>query len=579
MNSGTSLFQKSQNLLLKVDDTEVTFTNFEKALERSINVKFANTLGSVNINDTQRNNERDLLWDQQIEEILFNEKFMHSGIMVGDKESWDLISGEITGNQAQLFAYFFRDQTETGEWNQYNPEMIQNWIEMGADNPQWFRYLFFRDNVIRERAFLKYYTAIKQGLYATQYDAKAHSQNQSILAAGKYIFISSNNEQLNSNISEKEITKYYKENTEEFRNNPNREITYFVFNLTASNADKNQIMSEMGNLLLDKKIFNKRTNLEEIDLGFENTNDLESFINQYSDSKYKLIAISKSEFEESVESNNIKNKIIQPYLDKNLCKMGRIVNSTTDSIEVAYLTREIYASDQTLNDLYSKVYELINNNKKIEDLTTFAKDNNIQPRTVTLEKMDQVVPGLGSSRQIVRWAFSEETNLGEPSFFDLENKYIIGILSNVLEDEIKPLALVENDIRLILENQKKGDLIAQKINNLDYNTLSDIANVFKTKVKTIDGLNIDSDIFGSDGYNPDVVGLFLGSESGEISDPYISKRGVFIFQKMEQNIATNTNFNRYKKVIINDYHSKVDELLVDALKENKKITDNRFNFY
>ena len=32
MNSGTSLFQKGQNLLLKLDGTEVTFTNFEKEL-------------------------------------------------------------------------------------------------------------------------------------------------------------------------------------------------------------------------------------------------------------------------------------------------------------------------------------------------------------------------------------------------------------------------------------------------------------------------------------------------------------------------------------------------------------------
>ena len=83
MNSGTSLFQKSQNSLLKVDDTEVTFTNFEKELERSINVKFANNLGSVNINDAQRNNERDLLWDKQIADILLAEKFNQSGIMVG----------------------------------------------------------------------------------------------------------------------------------------------------------------------------------------------------------------------------------------------------------------------------------------------------------------------------------------------------------------------------------------------------------------------------------------------------------------------------------------------------------------
>ena len=49
MNSGTSLFQKSQNLLLKVDNQEVTFTNFEKELETNINVKFANQLMSKKV--------------------------------------------------------------------------------------------------------------------------------------------------------------------------------------------------------------------------------------------------------------------------------------------------------------------------------------------------------------------------------------------------------------------------------------------------------------------------------------------------------------------------------------------------
>ena len=76
--------------------------------------------------------------------------------MVGKTEIWDLISGEITGNQAQLFGYFFRDQTESGEWNQYNPEMIQSWIELGSDNPQWPRYLFFKNNTVQERRNLKY---------------------------------------------------------------------------------------------------------------------------------------------------------------------------------------------------------------------------------------------------------------------------------------------------------------------------------------------------------------------------------------------------------------------------------------
>ena len=37
MSSGTSLFQKGQNLLLKVGKEKVTYTSFEKELEQNIN--------------------------------------------------------------------------------------------------------------------------------------------------------------------------------------------------------------------------------------------------------------------------------------------------------------------------------------------------------------------------------------------------------------------------------------------------------------------------------------------------------------------------------------------------------------
>ena len=579
MNSGTSLFQKSQNLLLKVDNKEVTFTNFEKELETNINVKFANNLGSVNISDSQRNNERNLLWDQKIEEILFEEKFTSSGIKVGDAESWDLISGEITGNQAELFGYFFRDQTESGEWNQYNPEMIQSWIEIGTDNPQWFRYLFFRENIIRERAFLKYYTAIKKALYATDYDAKSRAMDQLQTASGEYVFIRTDNDKSDLDVSEKEIKKYYKNNISDFKNTPNREMTYFIFNLTASNGDKNIIIDEMRELLLDRKVFNKRTNQEELDLGFANTNELENFINQYSDTKYQTTTISRLEFESSIANEKLKNNIIEPYLEKNVCKMGRVLETTNDSITLVYLEREVYASDQTLNEIYSNVYDLINNNKQIDDIDDFVQSNNLKPRKVTLEKMDESVSGLGSSRQIVRWAFNTSTQIGEPSFFDLEDKYVITVLSSILENEIKPLSAVQNDIRLVLKNRKKANSISDKVKNINTSDLSDLAAQFKTQVKSIEGLNMDADVFGDAGYNPEVVGLFLGSKMGEVSAPHITSNGVIVFKKLLENPIKNSNFSSYKRVVDNDYNSQVDLLLVDLLKENKNILDNRFNFY
>lgn len=582
MNSGTSLFQKNQNLLLKIDNKEITFTGFEKELEKAINVKFANNFGSVNINESQRNSERDLLWNQKLEEVLFSEKFSDSGIIVGDVESWDLISGEITGNQAQLFGYFFRDQTESGDWNQYEPEMIQNWIEMGSDNPQWFRYLFFKENTIRERAFLKYYNAVKKGLYATNNDAKAYYKRQTQTNSGKYIFIPMNFEKSEIEVSEKEIKQYYKNNQSEFQNYPNREISYFVFNLTASNTDKEELINEMNGLIGDKKVFNKRTNTEEIDFGFENTVDVEGFINQYGDNKYIVNNISKIEFEKSVSDKklNVQNSIIRPYIDKNVCKIGRIISSNKDSLEIVYLTRDLYASDQTLNKIYSDVYDIISNNKVIDDIESFANKQNIPPRTVKLEKMDQSVPGLGSNRQIVRWAFNEETNLNEPMFFDLEDKYIIAVLSSVSESDIVPIELAHDNIKSIIENQKKGELIIDKINHLNSNSLLDLANEFSVTIKEVAQLKINSDIFSSEGYNPEVVGAFIGSKTEEVSSPVVTEKGVFVFQKdNETSINYPSNMERYQKVLGGEYDSKVDALLVETLKENKEIIDNRFNFY
>ena len=217
MNSGTSLFQKGQNILLKVDDHELSFTNFEKELEENINIKFISSLGTVNITDAQRKQERDLLWETKIEDIVVGEKCSQAGIDVSKTELWDLVSGEVTGNQSNLFGYFFREQSETGEWIQYNPDLIRNWIEIGPDNPQWFRYLFFKQNELRERKLQKYYNAVKKGMFVTTQDAKFYYTNQTKSVSGNYVYLPSETSESDYIPSEKEINKYYKRRKRKIR--------------------------------------------------------------------------------------------------------------------------------------------------------------------------------------------------------------------------------------------------------------------------------------------------------------------------------------------------------------------------
>ena len=580
MNSGTSLFQKEQNTLLEIDGQKLTFTNFEKELEENINVKFLSNLGTVNITEAQRNTERDLLWDQKLKEILFVEKFEDSGIAVGKDEVWDLISGEITGNQAPLFGYFFRDQTESGEWNQYGPELIKEWIDMGADNPQWFRYLFFEKNTTRDRSFLKYYNAVKKGLYATTQDAKTYYTHQTQSMNGEYIYIPCDNSLSGFDPSEKEIKQYYKNNKEKFSNDPHRKITYFIFNLMASEDDKTNILKEMKELISDQTVFNKRLNQEEIELGFMNTNDLQNFISEHGDNRYEVKIFSKQEFKKIEDTQNISNDIIYPYISDATCTMGRIINEGSDSVSVVYLEREIYASDQTLNEIYSEVFEFIDKNKIITDVTTVSKDINNKPRTVTLEKMDESVPGLGVSRQIVRWAFNSETNLNETNFFDLQDQYVVAFVSDISEDETKPISEVYDEIVVDLRKHNISKKFTNDITQSKSTNLKELAKEFDVKVKNITQLRMNSDIFGDEGYNPGVVGAFFSAQSEQISSPFIGQNGVFVFYKATNGgINYPSEFSRYQALVERTNHTTIDISLVDLLKENKNIIDNRFNFY
>ena len=59
------------------------------------------------------------------------------------------------------------------------------------------------------------------------------------------------------------------------------------------------------------------------------------------------------------KERDISSNIIKPFLDKKICKMGRVVDATKDSVTIVYLERELYASDQTLNEIYSNLYIIL----------------------------------------------------------------------------------------------------------------------------------------------------------------------------------------------------------------------------
>ena len=573
MSSGASLFQKGQNLLLKVNNVELDIQNFEKELSEweQFNRLFSRS-----------NPDRDVFFNQELDRIIIGNQLEKSGIGVGSLEVWDLISGAITDNQTPTFSGWFREQDEAGQWIQYEPDMINSWIEIGVDHgANWSNYQILKKITISQRESIKYINAIKKGLHVTTLEAQSHYVEQTISYDGNYIVIPfSSGDDEAVKITVNDIENYYYNNSSEFPNDPNREVTYFAFNLEPSQEDQQDLILEMTNLLVDRTIFNKKIQSQDTINGFANTNDLLTFFNEYGDNVYQEEMISNSELKLLTRSYPVINSVIGPYLDKGICKMTRLINEGSDSTKLVTLERIIYPSDQTLNKVYSTVHDFMDNNTSITEFKESAKQMSIKFRPVSLSKMDESVPGLGPNRPIVRWAFNSQTNLNESQYFELQDQYIVAVLSNISESDIKPLSDVEILIKKKLIKEHQIGLIENKLSTNDNSSLKDIAQSFNVKIKPLKKLTFNSNQFGLEGYNELAIGAFVGSSLGTISSPIIGNEGVFIFTKSKDTeINYPSNLTTYTQLLKTSYDSQVDLNLIESLKDQADIVDNRFNFY
>ena len=95
------------------------------------------------------------------------------------------------------------------------------------------------------------------------------------------------------------------------------------------------------------------------------------------------------------------------------------VDEKQDIVQIAYLTRAIEPSEETINKLFEDA-------TKFEMATTSsdasfadqAKENEYIVRPVNkIKELDENLPGLSAQRTIVQWAFNNETEIGRHQAF------------------------------------------------------------------------------------------------------------------------------------------------------------------
>jgi peptidyl-prolyl cis-trans isomerase D len=255
------------------------------------------------------------------------------------------------------------------------------------------------------------------------------------------------------------------------------------------------------------------------------------------------------------------------------------VDDKRDLVQLATLTRDIEPSEETINTLFTDAtkFEMAtaDTDKSLSDL---AKENDYVVRPVNrIKAMDENLPGLGTQRRIVQWAFNEETELGAIKRFDINNGYAVVQLTAIYR---KGLMAVEDASVTVLPLLRKEKKAAKIMADNAGKSMADYASSNNTNVSTATALTVKAPTIPGAGREPLVVGtafaLNIGSTSGFIK----GETGVFLVEVTNKEEAPALeNYATYANNLQAASASKITASVFNALKERAEIEDNRSVFY
>jgi len=243
------------------------------------------------------------------------------------------------------------------------------------------------------------------------------------------------------------------------------------------------------------------------------------------------------------------------------------------AIQVGTIARKIEPSEATTDKVFREASNFEINAGK-GDFEAVAKEKNYTVRPVNgIKALDESIPGVGNQRPIVRWAFNEESEVGEIKRFNISGGYVIAQL--VAKHEAGLMSADEATARVlpILKKEKKAEIIR---NRVSVSTLEDLAAAEKTIVRTATGVNMKNPTISGAGREPLIVGAAFGLQEGETSGLIDGANGVYMIQVTKKTPAVELdNYQAAANRVGAQKSAMVTTRVYNALKEAADIEDYR----
>ena len=352
MSSGDSMFRRSNMQIAEINGTSVSQPDFMKkyVTEREDYYKLERQSSSLDENTSH--DIREQAWNQMVQDVIMQEKYDELGIVVTVDEIFEMATGK--NIHPQIRQMFTNRQTGVFDKAQVINFLQQKNLDPSAN----FYWMFLEKQIKKERLFTKYSGLIKKGMYVTtaQAEAEANAKRNKVdfdFVVKRYAAVSDSS----ITISDSEIKNFYNAHTDNYKQDPMRDVVYVSFEVKPTADDRKLAEDWIARAKIDFE------NPETDAVQYVNMNSETNYIDR--NLKFEQLSSTLQDFVQDAGEGDVYG----PYTEKETFKLSRIVavKQLPDSVKA----RHILVKEPALAD---SLFALV---KSGADFAKVARENSL----------------------------------------------------------------------------------------------------------------------------------------------------------------------------------------------------------
>lgn len=271
----------------------------------------------------------------------------------------------------------------------------------------------------------------------------------------------------------------------------------------------------------------------------------------------------------------------------NAWQIIKIENATpsSEAVKVAFLSREIEASKETVDSIFSVANRFAGTNRSLEEFTKTAAEKGWQVQSISNMTQNYYnIPNAGASADLATWAFRNDVGDVCDKVLQVEksvpggkstSSFLVAAIKGASDEGVADLENVRTLVEIEVKKEKKAEKLKAKVGTPS--SLDEVVTSTGQELLTAEDLTFDDPAMQGIGAEPKVQAVIFGSEQNVVSKPIAGNRGVYVVQVTSFTEANDpTDLSAAKTDAIKTARQTASSSALSAITKAAEVEDERY---